>query len=54
VDEGLIRTWMNEYSADLMSEKIRPESVLPAPSELKHLASQCKSVYSNFTRALPK
>ena len=39
VDEHLIRTWMKEYSAELIAEKIRPESIQPAPGEIEHLAA---------------
>jgi GMP synthase (glutamine-hydrolysing) len=54
VDERLIRTWMKEYSADLMAENIRPESILPAPGDLEQLAAQCRMVYNNFARVLQK
>jgi GMP synthase (glutamine-hydrolysing) len=54
VDEHLIRTWMKEYSADLIREKTSPESILPAPSNLEQLAASCGFVYNNFTRVLQK
>lgn len=54
VDEHLIRTWMKEYSADLIAEKIRPEDVLPAPCDLEQLAARCRHMYNNFVRVLQK
>jgi GMP synthase-like glutamine amidotransferase len=54
VDEDLIQTWMNEYSGDLITEKIKPESLLPAPKELEELAAQGRRIYANFTRVLQK
>jgi GMP synthase (glutamine-hydrolysing) len=54
VDEHLIRTWMKEYSADLIREKTSPESILPAPSNLEQLAASCRFMYNNFTRVLQK
>jgi GMP synthase (glutamine-hydrolysing) len=54
VDEPLIQTWMKEYSADLTAEKIRPESLLPAPCELEELANRCRHIYNNFSRVLQK
>ena len=54
VDGSLIQTWMNEYRADLMAEKIRPESILPAPSEIDGLAVQCRQLYNNFAIMLQK
>ena len=54
VDEHLIQTWINEYNNDLIAEKINPESLLPAPTELEELASQGRHIYNNFTRVLQK
>jgi GMP synthase (glutamine-hydrolysing) len=54
VDEPLIQTWMKEYSAELTAEKIRPESILPAPRELEELAARCRHIYNNFSRVLQK
>jgi GMP synthase-like glutamine amidotransferase len=54
VNEYLIRTWMKEYSVDLIREKTSPESILPAPSDLEHLAAWCRLMYNNFTRVLQK
>jgi GMP synthase-like glutamine amidotransferase len=54
VDEDLIQTWINEYSGDLVTEKINPESLLPAPKELDELAAQGRRIYANFTRVLQK
>lgn len=54
VDEHLIQTWINEYSGDLITEKIKPESLLPAPKELEELAAQGRRIYANFTRVLQK
>ena len=54
VDEPLIQTWMKEYSAELIAEKIKPESMLPAPCELKELAARCRHIYNNFSRVLQK
>lgn len=53
-DEPLIQTWMKEYSADLIAEKIRPESILPAPCELEELLARCRHIYNNFARVLQK
>lgn len=54
VDEHLIQTWMNEYRDDLIAEKINPEILLPAPTELEALATQGRRIYNNFTRVLQK
>ena len=54
VDEPLIQTWMTEYSADLIAEKLKPESILPAPRELEELAARCRNIYKNFARVLQK
>lgn len=54
VDEPLIQTWMKEYSAELIAEKISPESILPAPGELEELAARCRYIYNNFARVLQK
>jgi GMP synthase (glutamine-hydrolysing) len=54
VNEPLIQTWMKEYSADLIAEKIKPESILPAPCELEELAARCRHIYNNFARVLQK
>ena len=54
VDEPLIQTWMMEYSADLIAEKIKPESILPAPCELEELEARCRHIYNNFARVLQK
>jgi GMP synthase (glutamine-hydrolysing) len=54
VDEDLIQTWINEYSGDLITQKIKPESLLPAPKELEELAAQGRRIYDNFTRVLQK
>jgi GMP synthase-like glutamine amidotransferase len=54
VDEHLIQTWMNEYRDDLIAEKINPEILLPAPTELEALAIQGRRIYNNFTRVLQK
>jgi GMP synthase (glutamine-hydrolysing) len=54
VDEHLIQTWMKEYIGDLIHEKIRPESILPAPSDLEQLAACCRLMYNNFARVLQK
>jgi GMP synthase (glutamine-hydrolysing) len=54
VDEPLIKTWIKQYSADLIAEKIRPESILPAPYELEELLARCRHIYNNFARVLQK
>lgn len=54
VDEPLIQTWMKEYRADLTAEKIMPESILPASSEMEEIAAQGRRIYNNFTRVLQK
>jgi GMP synthase-like glutamine amidotransferase len=54
VDEHLIHTWINEYRDDLITEKIKPESLLPAPKKLEELATQGRRIYDNFTRVLQK
>lgn len=54
VDEPLIQTWMKEYRADLTAERIMPESMLPASSEMEEIAAQGRRIYNNFTRVLQK
>jgi hypothetical protein len=45
---------MKKYNAELIAEKIKPESILPAPSELEELAVRCRHIYNNFSRVLQK
>lgn len=52
VDRRLIELWMKEYGAEVSAEKIRPESILPAPGDIEQLAARCKLVYNNFTKVL--
>jgi GMP synthase (glutamine-hydrolysing) len=52
VDECMIESWIREYSAELSAEKIKPESILPSPSDLERLSARCRTVYNNFTRVL--
>jgi GMP synthase (glutamine-hydrolysing) len=52
VDKHLIESWIQEYSAEIISEKIKPESILPSPGDLEGLLARCKTVYNNFTRIL--
>ncbi len=54
VDEPLIQTWMKEYSAEMIAEKIKPESILSAPCELEELAVRCRYIYNNFSKVLQK
>jgi len=52
VDRRLIESWIQEYRAELSDEGIKPESILPSPTELEQLSARCKTVYSNFTKIL--
>jgi GMP synthase-like glutamine amidotransferase len=52
VDRFLIESWIQEYSAEVSAEKIRPESILPAPGDVEQLAARCRTVYGNFTKVL--
>jgi GMP synthase (glutamine-hydrolysing) len=52
VDACMIESWIREYSAELSAEKIKPESILPSPSDLEQLSARCRTVYNNFTRVL--
>ena len=54
VNESLIQTWIKEYGAELIAEKIKPESILPTPKELEELAARCRHIYNNFSRVLQK
>ena len=54
VNEPLIQTWIKEYGAELIAEKIKPESILPTPKELEDLAVRCRYIYNNFSRVLQK
>jgi len=45
---------MKEYRADLTAERIMPESILPASSEMEEIAAQGRRIYNNFTRVLQK
>ena len=54
VNEPLIQTWIKEYGAELIAEKIKPESILPTPKELEDLAVRCRHIYNNFSRVLQK
>jgi GMP synthase-like glutamine amidotransferase len=50
IDEGMIRTWMNEYRAEVSAEKLRAQDILPARGDIENLAKRCQLVYRNFTR----
>jgi GMP synthase (glutamine-hydrolysing) len=52
VDRHLVELWIKEYSAEVSAEKIKPESILPAPGDIEQLAARCRLVYSNFTKVL--
>jgi GMP synthase-like glutamine amidotransferase len=52
VDKHLIESWMQEYGAEVIAEKIKPESILPSEGDLEELSARCKTVYNNFTRIL--
>jgi GMP synthase-like glutamine amidotransferase len=52
VDRRLIDSWMQEYSVEVGAEKIKPESILPAPGDIEQLAARCRLVYSNFSKVL--
>jgi GMP synthase (glutamine-hydrolysing) len=54
VSEPLIQTWIKEYGAELIAEKIKPESILPTPKELEDLAVRCRHIYNNFSKVLQK
>jgi GMP synthase-like glutamine amidotransferase len=54
VDEPLIRKWMKEYNADLETENIKPDHILPTSGDLERLATRCRQVYNNFARVLQK
>jgi GMP synthase (glutamine-hydrolysing) len=48
VDEGMIRTWMDEYKAEVSAEKLRAQDILPAKGDVENLAKRCQLVYRNF------
>lgn len=50
VDEGMIRTWMEEYRAEVSAEKIKAQDILPARQDVENLAKRCQLVYRNFAR----
>lgn len=52
VDWSLIESWMKEYSAEVNSEKIRPESILQGSGDVEQLVARCRLVYNNFTKIL--
>jgi GMP synthase (glutamine-hydrolysing) len=52
VDKPLIERWVQEYSSELNAEKIKPESILPSPSDAEELSKRCRQFYNNFTRVL--
>lgn len=52
VDRSLIESWLQEYGTEVSGEKIKPESILPSPSDLEKLLARCKTVYNNFTKIL--
>jgi GMP synthase-like glutamine amidotransferase len=54
VDEPLIRKWIKEYNADLETENIKPDHILPTSGDLERLATRCRQVYNNFARVLQK
>ncbi|HEV8404635.1 MAG TPA: type 1 glutamine amidotransferase [Nitrososphaera sp.] len=52
VDRRIIESWMREYRAEVSREKIKPESVLPAPGDVTQLAARCRLAYNNFSKVL--
>lgn len=52
VDRRIIESWMREYGAEVSAEKIKPESVLPAPGDVAQLAARCRLVYTNFCKVI--
>ena len=52
VDRLLIESWIQEYRAEVSAEKIKLESILPAPGDVEQLAARCRLAYSNFSRVL--
>lgn len=52
VDKPMIEQWIQEYSSEVNAEKIKPESILPSPSDTEELSKRCRQFYNNFTRVL--
>src|SRR5215218_7888135 len=52
VDKSLIERWIQEYSAEVSAEKIRPESIMPAAGDIEELSARCRQVYRNFSKVL--
>lgn len=52
VDRHIIESWIQEYRAEVSAEKIKPESILPAPGDVEQLAAWCRLAYNNFSKVL--
>lgn len=52
VDRHIIESWIQEYGAEVSAEKIKLESILPAPGDVEQLAAWCRLAYNNFSRVL--
>lgn len=50
VDEGLIRSWMKEYDAEVKTEKVDGRNILPSAGDIEALSTKCQLVYRNFAR----
>ncbi len=54
VNRIMIERWMEEYAAEMNSENIREEDILPKAGDIEDLSSKCLQVYRNFSRALQR
>jgi GMP synthase (glutamine-hydrolysing) len=52
VNKSLIERWIQEYSAEVSAERIRPESIMPAAGDIEELSARCRQVYRNFSKVL--
>jgi GMP synthase-like glutamine amidotransferase len=49
VDEGMIKSWMQEYDREVRTEKIEKSAILPSAGDIDSLQKKCRAAYKNFT-----
>lgn len=52
VDDALIERWTQEYSAEVKSEGLKIDDILPKPGDVTALTAKCAQVYSNFSKSI--
>jgi GMP synthase-like glutamine amidotransferase len=50
VDRSMIESWIQEYDAEVKTERLDRSSIAPRADEIEKLAERCQLVYRNFVR----